>query len=167
MRIPTILSAALLAAGFGTTAIAQPPDFAVYPEDEAPGHGRFREDHLSRVADYLDLSEAQATEWEAITAEHRQIARERRERIAQLRNEFRSLADQDNPDLGQIGRVALDLHREMESARASRGEVFEELKEILTPEQTDRFEALMAAREFSRDRGHRGRRGTRSPKDSG
>ena len=122
---------------------------------------------MARMVEYLELSEAQTAEWEAITTEHREATRARWESIAQLRDQFRSLADQDNPNLEQVGQVALDLHREMETARASRGVVFDELSEILTPEQAERFEALKAAREFSGDRERRGRRGARAPKESG
>ena len=167
MRNRSTLSIALLAAMLCIPAIAQPPDFAVYPGEETPGHGRFREDRLARMVEYLELSDAQATEWEAIAARHQETARARFEHIGKLRNEFRSLAEQDNPNLEQVGQIALELHREMETARSSRGEVFEELQEILTPEQAERLQALKAAREFSEERGRRGRRGPRASKESG
>ena len=167
MRIRTILTAALVGAIAATPAIAQPPDFAVYPGEDVPGHGRLREDRMAKMVEYLELSDSQTVEWEAITNQHQEVTRARWERVGQLREQFRSLADQDNPNLEQVGQVALELHREMESARASRGEVFTELRQILTPEQAERFDALKAAREFSGDRGRRGRRGARPSKDSG
>lgn len=167
MRNRSILPLALVAAMLCAPAIAQPPDFAVYPGEETPGHGRFRQDRLTRMVEYLELSDSQTTEWEAITTQHQETTRARFERIGQLRDEFRSLAEQDNPNLEQVGQIALELHRAMETVRSSRGEVFEELQEILTPEQAERFAALKAAREFSGDRGRRERRGPRSSKDSG
>jgi len=150
-----------------TAAWAQPPDYAVYPGDERPEQGRQHQDRLARIVEYLELSDAQAAEWEQIASRHLETVRGRWELIGGLREEFRTLADQENPNLEQAGRIALDLHREMETARSSRGEIAEELVEILTPEQAERFEALQAAREFSGERRQRGGRGHRSNKDSG
>ena len=147
----------------GSLAWAQPPDFAVYPGDKGPRHDRGREDRLERMVEYLDLSEAQASEWQAITEQQAESVRARWERIGSLREEFESLADQDAPNLENVGRVALDLHREMEAARSSRGAVFSNLHEILTPDQKERLDALRQAREFSSGRGPREERGPRNP----
>jgi hypothetical protein len=166
----SIATSLLVAAVVCPTAWAQPPDFAVYPGDEQTGpsrHQRQREDRLARVVEYLELSDSQEAEWEQITAQHHETTRGRWERIKKLRDEFQTVADQADPDVEQAGRIALELHREMEKARGSRNLVADELAEILTPDQAERFEALRAARELSGDRGPRGSRGRRGPKDSG
>lgn len=140
---------------------AQPPDYAVFPGDERPRHDRSADDRLARMAEYLELSDAQATEWQAITKRHIDAMFVQRERIESLGSDFRGLADQQDPDLAELGQMALDLHREMESARSSRGQLLIDLEEILTPEQAERFAALKAAREFAGNRGHRGPRDRR------
>lgn len=145
-----------------TLARAQPPDFAVYPGEEEGRQGRREGDRLERMTEYLELSEAQVTEWQAIAGQHKETMQSRWEHIGDLRNEFRQLADQDDPNLEQLGQLALDLHREMETARASRGALADELQAILTPEQTEKFEALKAAGEIAGGRRHRGPRGERS-----
>jgi Spy/CpxP family protein refolding chaperone len=161
-RYMTILATIALAT---SATWAQPPD-ASYPGEERPRHDRWQGDRMTRIAEYLELSDSQATEWEAMTDQHLDTVRSQRSRIESLRDEFRSTADQANPDLEQLGRVALDLHREMEAARSSRGQLQAELVTILTPEQAERYEALAAARKIAGPDGHHGRREGRTPADS-
>lgn len=161
----SLIAILLLVSLAATTAWAQPADQAIFPGDERPGRGRAQGERLNRMVEYLDLSESQAAQWHAIAEEHISGLRTRQDRMESLKAEFRSLADQENPNLEQLGQIALDLHREMETARSSRGELHEELGQILTPEQTERFEALIAAREFSGPRGQRGRDGRRGPRE--
>ncbi len=161
-KTPLIL---LFLAATGSLIWAQPPDFAVYPGDEERGpRDRGQAERLAKMVDYLELSESQAAEWEAMTQEHMQATRARWEHIGSLRESFRDLAEQENPNLEEAGRIALEMHREMETARSSRGQVFEDLQQILTPEQADKLEALKTAREFSGRRGDRGR-GPRRDRD--
>ena len=144
---------------------AQPPDFAVFPGDEQARQGRqgrWQGDRLEKMTEYLELSDAQATEWQAIGEQHTEAMVAHRERVGALREQFRQLAEHDDPDLEQVGQIALDLHREMETASSSRGELIQELEQILTPEQAERLTALRAAREMSGDRGHRGPRGSKN-----
>lgn len=148
-----------IAAATAAGAWAQPPDFAVFPGDEQARQGRWQGDRLERMTEYLELSDAQATEWQAIGEQHTEARVAHRERVGALREQFRQLAEHDNPDLEQVGQIALDLHREMETARSSRGELIQELEQILTPEQAERLAALRAAREMSGERRHRGPRG--------
>lgn len=158
-RIATLatLILAFMAAGIA----AQPPDHAVYPGDEEHRFADRQADRLARMTDYLDLSESQTAEWQEITSRHLDAMHESRGRMTALRDEFRSLAEQENPNLEQVGQVALDLHREMESVRSGRDDLLLDLEAILTPEQAEKLEALETAREFAADRGRRGMRGER------
>ena len=156
----------LIAVAPGTLTLAQPPDYAVFPGDDRPRHERWQDDRLERMVEYLELSDAQASEWQAISEQQTEVIRERVESIKTLRQEFAELADQENPNLEQLGRVALDLHREMKTMRSSRGDLFTELEGVLTSEQAERLEALKTAREFSGRRGHRGLRGEGNRPDS-
>ena len=144
---------------------AQPPD-AFYPGDERPRHDRWQGDRMARIAEYLELSESQAAEWQATTEQHLEAVQSQRSRIESLRDEFRRLADQTNPNLEHLGQIALDLHREAETVRSSRGQLKSEFETILTPEQAERFEALAAAREIAGPGGRHGRRDGRTPADS-
>jgi Spy/CpxP family protein refolding chaperone len=140
---------------------AQPPDFAVYPGDQESRLAERHDERLARITDYLELSEAQVGEWQEIAARHHEQAGQRRDRIASLREEFRTLAEQETPNLEQLGQTALDLHREMETMRTGRDEIMAEIETILTPEQSEKLAALKAARELGADRGHRRPRGDR------
>ncbi len=153
----------LLLALLATTIVwAQPSELADFPgEGHRPGWHRGPGDRLQQLVEYLDLSEAQEVEWNAIVERHFDAVEARHRKLGELRDSFRQLADQESPDLTALGQAALDLHREMESIRASRQQLIEELAVVLTPEQLERFEAFQAAREFSapRDRRERPRRG--------
>ena len=158
-----ILMSLLAISGAATAmAWAQPPDFAVFPGDERAREGRGQEGRLEKMTEYLELSDSQVTEWQAITEQHTEAMRARWEYVGVLRQEFGELADREDTDLAQLGQLALDLHREMKTARSSRGDHIQRLEEILTPDQAAKFEALKAARELSGDRGHRGPRGGRN-----
>jgi len=163
-RTISTLAAMVCLASF--TAWAQPPDFADFPGDERPQWGRWQGKRFDRMAEYLELSESQASEWQTLVDEHTETGRARWERIGTLREEFRRLADTVDPDLDQLGQIALDMHREMETARSSQGQLLGELEAVLTPEQADRFEALKAAREFAGPRHRRGPRAGHAPPDS-
>jgi len=161
----TFMTILVIAGAVGTLAWAQPPDFAAYPGDERAREGRWQDDRLDKMTEFLELSDAQAAEWQAITSQHTEAMRARWEQVGTLREEFSELADQDAPDLEELGQIALDLHREMKTARASRGDLMLELEEILTPEQAERLATLKAARELAGGRGHRGPRGDRARPD--
>lgn len=166
MTKKTLWTALVISIALGTSAAAQPPDYAVFPGDEEARHQRGQDGRLERMVEYLELSESQTVEWKAITDQHTEAIRNRLERVGTLRQEFGELADQPEPNLEDLGRIALDLHREVKAARSSRGGLFTELEAVLTPEQAERFAALKAAREFSGQRDRRGHRGGSKQPDS-
>ena len=112
---------------------------------------------LEKVAEYLELSEDQSLQWQVTIDEHRQARQTARDRVNDWREEFRQLAKAEEPDLTRLGEVALAIHREVDDQGSSRDQLKAELTKILTPEQADKFDALMAAREVGQQ-GTRGRR---------
>lgn len=166
MRRALTLTAILITSTFTVPVSAQPPDSAIFPGDERPRHSRGREDRLQRMADYLELSDSQNAEWQAISERHLEAVRTRWDRVESLRENFVELADQHDPNLQQLGRISLDLHREIQMTRDSRGTVIAELEQILTPEQAEKFAALQVARDFAGERGHRRARGPRARQET-
>jgi Spy/CpxP family protein refolding chaperone len=161
----TMMTILVIAGGSAALVWAQPPDMAVFPGDERARPDRWQGDRLEKMAEYLELSDAQIAEWQAITGQHSQTIRARWGQIGTLREEFAELADSHDPNLEQLGQIALDLHQEMKKARAARGELVTSLEETLTVEQAERFAALQAARELAGNRAHRGPRGHRQRTD--
>lgn len=155
-----------LVAVAATASWAQPPEFTAFGSDEGPRSERWQERRMSHVSEYLELSESQAAEWQAILDQHLEGAPDRQQvfkSIADRREEFRILAAEESPDLELLGQLALEIHRAHESLRASREQLDDELQRILTPEQSEKLEALEAARDIS---GHRGRKSPRHRRSS-
>lgn len=148
---------------------AQPPDSPSFGGAEGDSFERWQEGRLVRMIEYLELSESQTIEWQAIVDRHTETAPDRGEMFKSVgawREEFRVLAADDNPDLERLGQLALDIHRAHESIRGSREQFHTELQTVLTPEQADKLEALEAARDFSGRRGRKAPRHRRSSPDS-
>ncbi len=160
MHNRTIIGALLFSAMFGTAVWGQDPVSRTLSRHGRPEHIRWQEEWLEHVVEYLDLSEAQTAEWQTITQQHRQAQRTRLRSVAALRYEFETLADGEDPNLEQLGQLALEIHQQMKSVRSSRQQVLSEAEGLLTAEQKERLETLRAAREFGerarqrRDRRH-------------
>jgi hypothetical protein len=120
--------------------------------------GRFpgAERRLEVAADYLELTDGQRIEWEGILDRHRETVRGEWQDLAEIRQQFRTLADTDSPDLAELGGLALTLHRGTEAMHARRSSLEDELASILSPDQVEKLEALKTARETVRPRGKRG-----------
>jgi len=104
---------------------------------------------FERMASYLELDEQQADQWLGVVEQHFTEASSHHDVLAELRRQFRQQAEMDEPDLYTLGRIALEIHTEMEASRVEREQMKSDLESILTPDQLDRFEALRTAREFS------------------
>jgi len=145
---------------------AQPPQAAALSGDADSRFGRFREERLERMVEILDLSESQASEWQALVESRAQSPSDRGAMEAQLESwqlEFDQLAQQEDPDLERLGQLALEMHRAHAARRSSRDQLIEELQAILTPEQLEKLEALRLAREFAGPRGRKGHQHHRRP----
>jgi Spy/CpxP family protein refolding chaperone len=147
---------------------AQPPGIGEFHGPEGarvPGSDR----RLEVAADYLELTDGQLVEWEGLLDSHRQTAQQEWQEIASLREQFRYLAETEDPDLAELGGLALTIHQRSEAMRSLRTELNDQLASILTPDQLEKFEALRTARETFRPRGKRNRphRGARPDSSSG
>ncbi|MGB3565185.1 MAG: Spy/CpxP family protein refolding chaperone [Thermoanaerobaculia bacterium] len=140
--------------GFGRTRDGRGPD------GERPGAAR-----LETLAKELDLSEEQSAKWQATIDGHFQSREAKHKQMADLRKEFNELAETEEPNLERLGEIALILHREVRDTRPDRQKLVNELKVILTPEQVERFDSLVASRQFAgpRERPVRREQPTREP----
>lgn len=146
---------------------AQDSDSAVFPPHERQLRAeRWQESRMDRMVEYLELSESQVAQWQSILESRASAVPDRQEvaeNLAAWQEEFRTLANQENPDLEQLGQIALDIHRAHESRRDSRNQLLSDLQTVLTPEQSEKLEALRAAKEFAAPHGRQGRRHRREP----
>jgi len=152
MRKITLLAAAALILVALRPVTAQSQGFARPRDGRGPGGERTGAARLEALAEELDLSEEQAAKWQATIDEHFQSREATHKQIADLREEFNRLAETENPDLERLGEIALILHREVRDTRPLRQQLVTELKEILTPEQMELFDTLVASRQYPRSR---------------
>lgn len=135
-----------------------------------PGHGRrgemgpaaerFLEHRFERLAEYLELSEAQRAEAEALREQWFGDARERHEAMAASFEKVREMAAAENPDATAIGELVIQMHREREAMKAAHEGYRAELTKLLTPEQAEKLEAWEAARPWGEgSRPHRRHKG--------
>ena len=143
---------------------AQGPDQPIFPGDQEPGADRWQQRRMQRMIDYLELSDSQIIEWQALldagtdqAPDPQQMAETHRA----WREEFRQLAEQENPELERLGQIALDIFRAQEARRTAHQERAAELRTLLTPEQVEKLDALETAREFGGSGGRRGHHGPR------
>ncbi len=131
---------------------ARPEGLAGSQEARVPG----RHHRLEAAADYLQLTGGQRAEWEAVLDHHRQMLGQGWQEVESLRHDLGELAATEDPDLTELGSLALTIHRRSEALRSSRSDLADQLASILTPDQLERFEALKAAREMVRPRDRSG-----------
>lgn len=146
--------AVLLLVGGSTLTLAQP---------HGPGGGfSDRGPMLDRVIEKLDLSAAQQEELEELLAENRDEHRAQWEAAKTAR---RTLSDQIHAtefDEGAIRQAAAAVADIEEELAVSRALMFQQVQQILTPEQQAQMREMMGSlREFREDWGgrQRGRRG--------
>jgi Spy/CpxP family protein refolding chaperone len=165
-KLFTVIALGLLAT---PVALLAQPRRAWESTDEAgwPRHRAF-EQRFEAIAEYLELSEEQAVQCQALFQQHREEAQMRHQTAAELRQEFRELAAASDPDLEGLGAVALEMHRQMESLRGLKEQLAADVEAVLTPDQVEKFEAFRAARDVAGPRHGRhgpGRFGDRPPID--
>jgi len=116
------------------------PEFRRFgPGGPGPGRGR--------LAEELGLGDEQKAQLEAIQP--------LMEAARQAHEAFRSALESENPEATAVGQAALAMKAAERKVRAARDAAFEEMKDVLTPEQREKLEQ-------ARQRGPRpGRRGPR------
>lgn len=165
MRKITLLAAAALILVSLPPVTAQSQGFARPRDGRGPGGERTGAARLETLAEELDLSEEQAAKWQQTIDKHFQSREAAHKQITDLRKEFNRLAETENPDLERLGEIALILHREVQDTRPQRQQLVSELKAILTPEQLELFDSIVASRRSSRpgERPMRREQPTREP----
>jgi Spy/CpxP family protein refolding chaperone len=114
---------------------------------------RFVEHRLDRLAEYLELSDAQRVEAEAL---RERVFADVKERIATAGATFETIhemAAAENPDATAIGELVIQMHRDREAMREAHDAFRAELVALLTPEQVERLEAWEAAHPWGEHRG--------------
>jgi Spy/CpxP family protein refolding chaperone len=107
---------------------------------------------MERLVRFLELSDAQQVQIEEIMATHRE-SREALSGIMRSQNEaLQGILEGQQPDPTAIGKRVLEIHDLRKQMTADQETQVNAVREQLTPEQAERFDALMAARDFGRDR---------------
>ena len=148
----TILSLLFLVGGLLPALLAAQPGPPTLRGPHEPGvPERFGETDASRLdvlSDYLELSDAQRYEVEAIfeagRTERQAAAEAQRETAAALRDEL----DVDTPDPRRVGELVIALERQKETFAAAGQAQHDAIAALLTPEQKERYDALEAARDL-------------------
>jgi len=156
--MPTRPALPLLLAGlavFSAAAVllAQPGPRHGCPMGDGPMTEEFFEQRFERLADHLELSEAQRVEAEAL---RERLFADVKERVAEAGATFETIhemAAAENPDATAIGELVIQMHRDRAAMRAAHDAYRAELVALLTPEQVERLEAWEAARPWGDHRG--------------
>jgi Spy/CpxP family protein refolding chaperone len=119
------------------------------------------------MARFLGLSEAQETRvrelMEARRAEHEAL----REKLDKNQDDLEKALEGASPDPVAVGELAIEGHRLHEQGRALREAQDTAVRQLLTPEQQAKFDAMKALRDEGGPRGGRGLRhgdGPRGPR---
>lgn len=147
-----IVLPALLLALVAVTATAAP-----HGERGERGEGRWA-GRFERLADTLELTDAQKAQWEEIVTAHRESQEGEREEVKALHQELQTLVESANPNATEVGELFLAIHAKKEAAQESREALRTELRGILTAEQAEKLDML---KEMKGERHHRGRHGRR------
>lgn len=155
MRIPKLRrsTAVLLVAGVTALALSTVAVAAAGhggPHAKGPMAERVLEHRFERLAEYLELTEAQRAEAEALRERWLGDLRERHEANAASFETIHEMAAADNPDPTAIGELVIQMHREREAMRAAHESYHAELVKVLTPEQAEKLEAWEAARPWGK-----------------
>jgi len=132
------------------------PAGAVGPAGHPDGPGKFL---LPRIAEYLDLTDAQIDQAKALLKEMKTQGEPLREEAEAVRTELEGLLKGDSPDPAAVGARVIRLHELAEEGRALR-ETFEgSFAAILTADQLERWELAKGLRGlFGHGPGRGGRR---------
>jgi Spy/CpxP family protein refolding chaperone len=140
-----------LAGGFGG-----PGFFGGAAEGEGDGEGLHRRLPLRRLAHFLDLTEAQITDAQAIFEAARTEAEPLRTARRDLATQLREALDAADPDPAAVGALVIALADNREALHAIRQGAIEDFEALLTPEQAERFQILRDARRVFGRGHHRG-----------
>ncbi len=121
---------------------------------EHPQFEHLRAEHLEKITRFLDLTDQQVAEWKTIHESRGSSMRAELEAIHELHEQVRELASAEQADAEAVGSLVIEIHRRLETAKRSRETLHQELADVLTPEQRERFAVMKELR---------GERGGRRP----
>ena len=131
------LAAGPLALALTPAADAQAPP----PGERGPWGGRG--EHVARV---LGLTEQQQDAVRKLTEERRAEHQALREKLEANREAMGQALDAAIPDPAAVGELAIEAHRLRQQQRALREAEDDAIRELLTPEQKVKFDAMKALR---------------------
>ena len=147
---------ALTALVFSSGLLAAQPPNQMARHDVDPGA------RLDRMVKFLELSESQEAELEAIFEANRATLEENREAGRANRVALKEALAVDAPDASTVGQLVIDGKNLREQAKADREALQEQIATVLTEEQLAKWEGFQRGRHFDDRRGSkRGPRGSR------
>jgi protein CpxP len=137
-----VVGAVGLALGTGSGAVSAQP-----PGPEGPGRPGPRMGRAEGMARFLGLSDAQKEQVRTLMESRRAEQKALREQVGKNRDEMEKALEGSSPDPVAVGELAIEGHRLREQGRALREAQDKAVRELLTPEQRVRFDAMKALRE--------------------
>lgn len=144
--LAVLLVAAVAALTLAAAAVARPGHGE--PGHMGPMAEKFMEHRLHRLGEYLELTDSQRAEAEALHDRLFADMRERHEAVAASFERLHQMVEAESPDATAIGELVIEMHREREAMQAQHEAYFAEFERLLTPEQAERLEVWKAAREM-------------------
>jgi Spy/CpxP family protein refolding chaperone len=138
--VPIAITLALAA---GSVALAQGPG----PGGPGPGPGFGDGPRLERLFERLDLSDEQQAEVEQLVAGHRDGMRPRLELLRDKRQALHEQIHAETFDESAIRTAAAELAEVEADVAVARGDVLQQLRGVLTPEQAAEMQELIEQRQ--------------------
>jgi Spy/CpxP family protein refolding chaperone len=127
-----------------TAGVAQPPP----PGERDPGRGwATGEGHREHMARFLGLSDEQQEAIKKLMEDQSGDHQALREKLRKSREALQQALDGANPDPTSVGELAIEAHRLHQQARALRDARDKAVRQLLTPEQKVKFDAMKALRD--------------------
>lgn len=123
-----------------------------YKKEHHGEYGMKGERKLDRMADYLELSDEQRTEINAIFADRADKMKAHRETMGDFYQQMRELSPSDPDYVASVKKLADSQAAFMADRMVERAEVKAQIAAVLTPEQQEKFDQM---------RNHHGKKGDR------
>ena len=147
------IAAAVLSLTVAGVATGQQDRGRMHRAHDGKMHGGFE-----RIAHALDLTAAQQATWKQLHESFADAAKPLREQTRANHEAIRTELDANAPNATKVGQLMIDNKDIRDRLEALRGDLKEDLKASLTPEQLTKWEALKDLRD-GRGRGGERRRG--------
>jgi Spy/CpxP family protein refolding chaperone len=155
-----LLAAAPLSAGHHPARPGAPPD-------EAERLGALFEQRADRMADALELTEAQRATYERLREEGRTAVQAQVDRMREAGRALHELLEAESPDPAAVGAQAIELHRLRGETKRLREQLESDFRAILTDAQKLAFDAVKRTRPGGELRERFGRRFGGPPPEEG